>query len=455
MGLLRLALPTALLFWFLWKARDNTLFLLGIPVLMVMRGSVFFEKMKPFWMPGRFDPAVLLMGWLFLVWVVTIYNERSRPDAELRPARGGRVLPEELLLVGIALLIGWHTMRAFGYSGDFQAAVSLGYASFSILLGYLLVRGIVTRATRAETEEFLAAVVIVNTIAAALFILHQGLHVPIYEGQSNITYAYGGQSIARATTFVPQYFLLSLGFVLAKRKWSAKWLVVLGVNMMAILVSYTRTLLIAAVAGLLIAIVVRELSKPEAGRFLRRAGAVVLCVVAVVVVFSVARPVQYRFLLTRFAELGSGGNVGQIHNWQLRVQRWSLITRVVAKQDLLFGLGFPQHVSNPVAPYLYTWTSDMTWVPILYRFGYAGLALFGLLLGAFMWRALTLSLKPPEERRELALAYFITLALTVIMTFQQWTFMEPRIYAMGLWILALVTAEALRSDDGLPEPKAA
>lgn len=454
MGLLRLALPTALVLWFLWKARGNTLFLLGIPVLMVMRSSVFFQNMKPFWMPGRLDTTTLLMGWLFLVWVVTIANERSRPDREMRPPGGTRVLPEELPLIGMAILIGWHALRAFGSSGDLAEAVSVASASFYIVLGYVLVRGIVTRATRAETEEFLAAVVIVNTIAATLFIMHQGLQLPIYEGESNITYSFAGQNIPRATIFVPQFSLLALGFVLAKRKWSAKWLVVLGITMLSVLVSYTRTLLIAAVAGLVIAIVARELSKPEAGRFLRRAGAIVLCVIATLVLFSMVRPVQYRFLLTRFAELGSGGGVAQVHNWQIRTTRWTVTTGVVAKEDLLLGLGFPQHVSNPVEPHLFYWTSDMTWVPILYRFGYAGLALFGLLLGGFMWRALVLSLKPPEARRELTLAYFITLALTVIMTFQQWTFMEPRIYPMGLWILALVASEALRRDDSLSEPKA-
>jgi hypothetical protein len=80
-------------------------------------------------------------------------------------------------------------------------------------------------------------------------------------------------------------------------------------------------------------------------------------------------------------------------------------------------------------------------------------ALFAVLLAAFMWRALMLSLRPPEERRELALAYLITIALTAIMSFQQWTFMEPRIYPMGLWILAFVAAEALRGDIGPPEPE--
>jgi purine-cytosine permease-like protein len=86
----------------------------------------------------------------------------------------------------------------------------------------------------------------------------------------------------------------------------------------------------------------------------------------------------------------------------------------------------------------------MTWVPIIYMLGLAGLVLFGLLLAGFMARALTLSLRPPELRRELCLTYFITLALTVVMGFQMWTFMQPSVYPMGLWIFALVAVETLR-----------
>ena len=92
------------------------------------------------------------------------------------------------------------------------------------MFGYLLLRGIASRATRAETQEFLGAVVIVNTIACALFVLDQGLHLPIYLGEANVTYTFGGQSIARATVFAPVFNLLALGFVLAKRRWTPRWL---------------------------------------------------------------------------------------------------------------------------------------------------------------------------------------------------------------------------------------
>ena len=175
-------MPAALTLWFIWKARGNGLFLLGIPVLMVMGGSVFFENMKPFRVPGRFEPATLLMIWLAVVWVVTVARRRLH-EAPVGPFGAGHVLPEELPLIGVAVCVGVGTLAAFTASGDLANAANLASGALYLVLGYLLLRGIASRATRAETQEFLAAVVIVNTLACALFILDQGLHVPIYRGR--------------------------------------------------------------------------------------------------------------------------------------------------------------------------------------------------------------------------------------------------------------------------------
>ena len=49
-----------------------------------------------------------------------------------------------------------------------------------LFVGYFLLRGMLCRASREDTLDFVKALVVVNTIAAGLFILHQGLHLPIY-----------------------------------------------------------------------------------------------------------------------------------------------------------------------------------------------------------------------------------------------------------------------------------
>ena len=210
------------------EGQGQRLFLLGIPILMAMGGSVFFQNLKPFWVPGRFQAVTLLMMWLVLAWIVTVWRRSRLDDTAVGLFGAGRILPEELPLFGIALLIGFQALVAFTANGDLANVAGLASGASYLLIGYLLVRGIASRATRAETAEFLGAVVIVNTLACALFVLDQGLHLPIYLGQPNITYLYSGQDITRATTFAPVFNLLALGFVLAKRRWTAGWIAYWG-----------------------------------------------------------------------------------------------------------------------------------------------------------------------------------------------------------------------------------
>ena len=447
MAVIQWGVPLALLAWFLWKARTNRLFLLGIPVLMVMRGSVFFQLMRPFWAPGRFDTDLHLMAWLTLVWAIIVFGRRrSAEGGGLRPFGAGRLLPEEIPLLFVAALMGVHILGVFATTGDLVQAVTAASGTIYLLVGYLFVRGIASRSTRAETLQFLVAVVVANTVAATMYVLHQGLHLPIYIGSEYYTTQFAGQEITRSFTFMPQFSLLALAFVLARREWNLKWLAVLGITLLAIMVSYTRALLIAAVVGIVVAVVAREFSKPDAGRFLRRMLAIVSSVVVVVLGLRIVRPVEFAYLVGRFNEFATANGASDIGNWQIRWRQFDAVYDFVAKNDAFLGLGYPEAGSNPIDAYLYRWSSDSTWVPIVYAFGLLGLALFGALLFGFAVRSLHLSLGPPEERRYLGLMFFTFIVLTVVMSFTRWTFTEPRLAAMGLWLLAFQAAEALRSD---------
>ena len=444
MGLVRLAVPAALLLWFLWKARTNRLCLLGIPVLMVMGQSVFFDKMKIFWKPGRLDATTLTMAWLFVVWLFTAIRPASDPlGVNVGPLGPSRILPEELPLLLLVALMAVHTLGLFSTTGDLAGAVSTAFPAFCLVLGYLLLRGIASHATRAETLEFLEMVVLANTAAAALFFIHQGLHVSIYNYGEYLSTTFAGQRITRTFTFAPQYSLLALGFVLGRRKWTPKLIAVLVVTMLAILVSYTRSLLIAAVIALVLAIVVQEVSRPDVSRFVRRSVAILASAFGAFAIFALARPVDYRFLLSRLSEFTSGKGKSDIGTWQIRMHHFAIVEKVVARSDLWFGLGYKP--SPSISTFNFNaWTSDMAWVPILYYFGVIGLALVGVVFGGFLARTVWLSRQPPEEGRYFGRMFTITIALTIVVSFTSWSFMEPRIYPMGLLILAFAAVETLR-----------
>lgn len=454
MNLVRLGVPVALLAWFLWRARINRLFILGIPVLMVMGSSIFFDRMRPFWVPGRLPPETHIMGWLVAAWVVIIWTGRRRTGLrEVGVFGAARLLPEEIPFLLVAGLLIMHTLGVFATGGDLGAAAATASGFSYILLGYLVVRGVAARFSRAEIIEFLGAVVIANTVAAALYVAHQGLHVPIYPAAEYFTTVFRGQTITRTFTFAPQFSVLALGFVLAKRAWTPGWLAVLAVTVLSIVVSYTRTLLLAAAVAVVIAIIVREMKKPHVGRLLRRVLTIGVSIAGALLVFRAVRPVEYHFLLSRLGQFASAGGATDVGNWDIRSLHFLAVERVVARGDQLLGLGFPAAGSNPVDAHLHLWTSDMAWVSILYRLGWVGLVLFALVFAGFAVRSLTLSLQSPEERRYLGLVYLIAIVLTVILSFVSWTFMEERVYAMGLWLLAFVAAEALRPREEEAEAK--
>ncbi len=446
MTLAKLGLATALLLWFLWKARKNRLCLLGIPVLMVMGESVFFTLMRPFWTPGRFTSQAHIMMWLVVVWVIIMLGARRSGRLRTGWFGPGRILTEEILLLLIFGLIAVQALVAGAASGDLASAVFSAADLAYLFIGYVLVRGIACQFPRDQIIDFLGAVVIANTIAAALYVVHQGLGVAIYTGGEYFTTVFQGVEITRTFHFAPQFTLLALGFVLARSRWTAGWLAVLAITTLSVLVSYTRTLLIAVIVAVIISVVVRELKLPDAGRLIRRTLVIAGCAGVIVVGFSIALPAKSEFTVSRLTEFASAGGVSDINNWRVRQQKYDTVNQIVLKTDPLLGMGFPAPGSNPVDSQVYRLSADMTWIPILYHIGYVGLALFGLALLGFGLRALLLTLGRGDERRYLGLTYLITIGLTVLVGFTAWTFMEPRVAPLGLWALAFVAGEALRPE---------
>jgi hypothetical protein len=443
MNAVRLLLPTVLVIWFLWKARRNILFLLGLPIMMSMYYSIFFQDMRPFWTPGRFTLQTHVMMWLVLAWLVVTFRWSKRGGDQLGLFGVRRMLPEEFAILLLAVLAVAHSLGVFTASGDLREALSAATIWLYLVAGYLLVRGIAVRATREETIEFLGAIVIVNTIAAAMYVVHEGLQIPVYPNPEYFTTTFAGAEITRSMTFAPQYTALALGFILARRHWTPGWLVALAITMMAVLLSYTRTLLIAAVVALVIAIVVRELKNPNAGRLVRRTVTIIGSAVAVVVALLIVRPVQFQYLLSRFAEFTSGTSPGDIRNWATRADRYDQVWHLISKQDAFFGLGYPPAGSNPVGSLITQWLWDSTWIPILYHFGLIGVVLVGAVLVGFALRSLRFTFGVSEDRRYLGMVFVITLAVTAIMTMWGPTFLNP-IVTMGLWLPAFIAAEAFR-----------
>ncbi len=448
MSLLRYVLPVLLLLYFAGRSTRQRIFLLGIPFLMFQHLSVFFENVRLFSVPGRLDKVDLMMIWLVIVWAV--FFDFPLPT-RLRTGRSQRVFgpalssPEEYLLVaivGLAILEFPLTLLRFGTMGP-----ALGEAKGFIYLfvGYFLLRGMLCGASRKDTVDLLTSLVGVNTIAAGLFFLHQGLHLPVYAGVTEyLTVVFGGQQITRSFYFMPQLFALSLGFCFAKPKWGFFWTTALVVNLAALWVSYTRSFLLIAAVELVLVLAVRVVKAHQAGRAVRRALTIATVVVVAGTVAYVALPRESGYFLSRIAMTDDAGAVTGDRNLQSRSRKVQHIYSAISAESEVLGLGYVAAGQEATADDIYSMSADVVWVPVLYRLGLLGVAGFIILYGLYAWRALRLSLSGTDDAEFLALVVLAALVGQLLNGAVSWTILDPGRYPMGLWLFALLAAEACR-----------
>ena len=455
MGAVRLALPALLLLFFVGRSVRQRIFLLGIPFLMYMTSSVFFDKMKIFWVPGRLSPSDHMMMWLVITWVVYFdlvlpAYRRVQPRPKLfGPALSG---PEEAVLVGLLALavleIGLTALRF----GEVSTAVGEAKGFIYLFAGYFLLRGMLCRAGRDDTVAFLKALVIVNTLAAGLFILHQGLHLQIYQATEYQVISFMGQRLTRSFYFMPQLLALALAYVFARRTWNVWWVGVLVVTLAALWVSYTRSLLLIALAELLVILAVRLLKAHQAGMVVKRAVTIIAVVTILGAAALVVLPVQSQYFLSRISMATSSGSLTNDPNLQNRGEKLREVYAWIGTESHVLGQGFATSGQDPPAANVQTMASDLVWVPVLYRLGLLGVLLVVLLYAAAAWRSLGCALSGSGAAEFTALVLLGLIVGTFLESFVSWTFLNPVRTPMGLWVFALVVAEAYRRRSEAAEP---
>jgi O-antigen ligase len=443
----RLALSASLLLFFVVRSFRERVFLLGIPFLMYMSTSVFFDKVKVFWVPGRLAPADHVMLWLVIVWI--IYLDLLIPARRRAPGRpalfGPRMSsPEEVVLAGLAGYCVLEAMLTVARFGDLASAVGQAKGFIYLFIGYFLLRGILCRAGRTETIHLIVVLVLINTIAAVLFVVHQGLHISIYDATEYQTITFMGQRLTRSFYFMPQLLTLAVAVCIAQRKWTVWWVGIFLVTLAALWISYTRSLLVIAIVESAVVLGVRLLKVRQAGLAVRRAVVIAAIVLLFAGVAFVALPVQSRYLASRIAMTTASGNVTSDANLQNRQRKMDRVYVWIGSESHLLGQGFVSPAQNPPAADVEWMSADLVWLPVLYRLGLLGLALVAVLFAAFAWRALVLSISGDGDDEFLALVVVGTLAGVFLEGFVSWTFLNPARYPMGLWLFALLAAEACR-----------
>jgi len=443
---LALLFPLAALAYFVWQSSRSRVFLLGIPFLQFFRQSVFFEDLRVFWMPGRLSTVTITMLWLVLVWALCtdrLLSARHRAAGERVSPFGPRPLPEELLVVTLAVVVLLSMLLTAVRNVDLSSALGEASGVLFMLLGYLLVRGIISQSDRDELMRFLHAVVVVNTVAAALFVVHQGLHVRIYHADEYFETVFQGTVITRTFVFMSPLLFFALAFAFAQRRWTVWTYLIIVVNLLAVWVSYTRTMLAMAALIAAISIVARLVKRGQEMMALRRALAIATVVAAGGVALVTLLPTESNYFVARIQGMLEGGGVARTESFVDRSTRLTTTADMVGDRDPLFGFGFETAARDPLYETIRQWSWDSAWITILYRMGYAGAAAFGAVLLAFAARAFWLFLRRDPWAEEYGLMWFAFIVATAISSFIGWAFMDQSRYPMNLWFLAFLAAGVL------------
>ena len=448
MSALRLVLPLALLAYFLWRSRRQRLFLLGVPFLMDMYYSIFFEHLKGFWAPHAWLPADHMMFWLVLTWIVYfdfLLPARKRTYKDFAVFGPRLTWPEEVLLV----VLGGYMLVRLGATaiqyGDLSSAIGEARVSLYVFAGYFLLRGMFTHASREETLQFIEALVVVNTIAAGLYVLHEGLHVTVYVGV--IEYqkvVFNGQVLTRSFYFMPQYLPLAVAYCAARPRWNLFWLGVLVVTLAAVWVSYTRALVLISVAEIALILLFRMLKRGEAWPAVKRAVAVLFLLVVFVVAAFVFLPTQSSYLFTRLADTTAGGSATKDTNLQTRYKEWRITYSYVGAPNALLGAGFPSAAQSEYVGPVGKMAPDLVWIPMLWNLGILGIVILAAIFFAYIWRAAGMSLRTRGDPAVLSLVLLGVIFATFFQGFVEWTIFDPWHTPCALWFFAILAAEYCR-----------
>ena len=110
----------------------------------MMRYSIFFEKLRPFWMPGRLGPLGDLMLWMVIAWLYWVGSYPPAPphgEADRCSVRHCGLSEEGLLLALAALVFGQIILTwASGVDPGFEV-VSQSTGMICAFVGYALASG--------------------------------------------------------------------------------------------------------------------------------------------------------------------------------------------------------------------------------------------------------------------------------------------------------------------------
>ncbi len=437
--LIRLVLPYLLILYFVVKGIKEPLYFLGIPFLMFMSNSIFFDGVKLFNILGKWD-SILIFIWLVFLWILPMLVRIYTGKNEISNIRRLNVM--DYCIIGLMLIsfvgLGMTIINYSLLTNVFKEFLNL----ISLFACYFIIKNWSSHNKPEVLVKFLFSLLIINSIASFLYILHQGLHFNIYPSMEYSTEFFQGVEITRTFWFMPQFLAFSIAYILVfKEKKSFVFSVLLIVNLLAIIISYTRSLVINAAIIFLFYFILTGLKKGRLGLVFKNIFIYGVLGVLGIIMLSKLLPANTKYLMNRFAEIKeSKSYYEEPDNLEVRFINTGIIISNIDGTKKMLGMGSVSEKQLPWVTDMKQTTADMVWTGVIFRWGIVGLILFILLYFFSIISAFNFYMKSEGVLSDLALLFLLYIISQIIESFVSWTFMSGHGFAIGLWYFAMLSA---------------
>lgn len=435
---IRQILPYLFVLFFLIKANKEPLYLLGIPFMMFMSNSIFFDTAKIFHKPGSLDYALILL-WLAGLWLLALSFGKKRKEKSFE---SNVFNIADFCIFGLVLISTIDLVKVFIEYRIWDQVFDEFITLISLFFGYYIIKDWFSRNDPNLVIKFLFSLVVINSIASVFYFLNQGLHFNIYPNVESLQENFNGEDIERGFYFMPQFLFLSITFCLVfKKKYPLSSWLLLAVNLLAVYISFTRSYLIIVVLTFLFYFIFTGIKKKQLNLIFKNILLYSILAVVGILIISKIFPNKTKYLKERFTELTKHSSSSDGPNdLEFRFMNTKNVIAKIDRNKKMFGMG-PLTVKQTLAiDDMQAATSDMAWTEVIFRWGFVGLGLFILLYIFSFFNAFKLFLNSEGAISNLALLCLLYIICQIIESFVSWTFMSGHGLTTGLWYFALLSA---------------
>ena len=403
---------------------------------MYMSESIFFETVKIFQVPGRILP-VLKMIWMIIFWLLPFIFQLYIGRGIKRSRQIAGTLDYLIIVLVFTTIVGLSvTLMTYPVT---TGLIMEFFVLLSLFVGYFIIRDWSFSCKPEVLKGFLLSLVMVNTLSAVLYILHQGAGLGIYDIEEYIEEIFGGERITRSFWFMPQFLFFSIAYLLVFRAdRPLVYTLMLIINLGAVFITYSRSTLIVSLFLIVFYFIILGFKENRIGYIIKNI--VLYMVIAVIGLIAVIKifPTNAQYFQDRFRELTEERSPYQINSLEYRIERTAGVVESIDAGKIIFGMGPVTEEQEPLVPAMKSITSDMVWTGVAYRWGLIGVVVFILLYVFAFLKSYRIFVKSTGLVSHMALMFMIILVSQILEGITSWTFLSGHGYATGLWYFAMV-----------------